>query len=404
MLSMEVLKYPSATLPNTKGGGHDPSHVLGGGRETKLIGIMEYLQKDRPTFKPHDLVMVVDGHDPLFHLPPKALFSRYRDIIKSSNDRLRTSVGLGPVRHGIVRNSIVISSPACSGPAASDQASVSEDPLLPGVILGPVEDMRRLFERVNSDQESDQGDPLALSCIFSDILVAQEAHRQSMSWWLYAAIPRIALWFSHRFGGEPSASDIPTNGAEYGITLDTKSLIISTPETLERRRCDSLGDMEKSIYGKASPHCRYLNDITPPFWTLDGALPQNDTSWYNQDLPYSPSAKSFPVLTQNSPTARPEQNTKIEGLNQWKRMWFHPHARALLDTHVFEPSTYMARIGTEKGEWTYWSRWAEKAGGRTEDGQWRKWDEFCGGEFAEELFRDGRGSWEDPRGGWTGGG
>lgn len=404
MLSAEVLKYACVNLPNTKAGGDNPTHLLGGHRKNKLMGITDYLKSDVRTFKPGDMAMVIDGHNVLFHLPPKALFSRYRDIIESSNDRLRSRVGPAPVDSGVVENSIVISSPACSGPDGGAQTATAQDPLIPGVIMGPIEQMRRVFEKLNNDRANNQEGNLKYTCVFHDLLTAQEAHRESMSWWLYSLGPRIALWFSHTFGGEPEPSDLPGNDAEYGLTLDTNSLIIATPESLERKRCEDLGGLQTAIYGSYSSRCAFLNDIRPPFWTQHGTVPQNDTTWFNRDLPYSLAAKTFPVMTQNSMSAGLEENTKIAGQDQWENMWFHPHARALLDTHVWDATLPIAKVDTRKGEWTYWPRWAERGGARSADGQWQVWDKFCGGDLGEKLFRDGKGSWQDPRGGWTGGG
>ena len=54
-----------------------------------LVGTLKYL-KGLPEARDDDLVMIVEGQDTWLQLQPELLIARYREVIRLSEDRLRS--------------------------------------------------------------------------------------------------------------------------------------------------------------------------------------------------------------------------------------------------------------------------------------------------------------------------
>ncbi len=87
LLSALILDYPPPTLVNfnrtfRKGSPYRDTHL------SKIRGILDFLSNAR-IVKPDDLVLVVDGYDVWFQLPPELLFKRYHHMVSTANERLK---------------------------------------------------------------------------------------------------------------------------------------------------------------------------------------------------------------------------------------------------------------------------------------------------------------------------
>ncbi|KAL9576342.1 MAG: hypothetical protein Q9212_007182 [Teloschistes hypoglaucus] len=87
LLSSFVLAYPPPTLINYgkkfDGDGWDKGTHAG-----KIRGVYNYLN-NKDKIADADLVLIVDGYDVWFQLPPVIMVKRYNALINEANDRLR---------------------------------------------------------------------------------------------------------------------------------------------------------------------------------------------------------------------------------------------------------------------------------------------------------------------------
>lgn len=90
LLSAFVLGYPSPTLINYGKVFEDDSWD-NGTHVGKIRGVYDYL-KDGTHMEDDDLVLVIDGYDVWFQLPPDIMITRYHSMILSANERLRRQV------------------------------------------------------------------------------------------------------------------------------------------------------------------------------------------------------------------------------------------------------------------------------------------------------------------------
>lgn len=132
-----------------------------------------------------------------------------------------------------------------------------------------------------------------------------------------------------------------------------------------------------------------------PFWTPSGNNVPAKITWSDVPLLTGMKANIVPAVVQHGPTASEEL-----ARTWWKRLWFHPHARQLLDSSVLSPEAPVAIVANEEGkEIRYWSPHWQKGGVVTSnDTIFHPWESVCGSEsHANELFLDNLGAWRDTR-------
>ncbi|KAL2364392.1 hypothetical protein RJZ56_002650 [Blastomyces dermatitidis] len=86
-----VLNYPPPTVldlnePITKDGKPEQ------GKWDKLLAIHSYLSKSTH-MKDTDVILITDGNDTWFQLPPEVMLQRFHDLLKRNNDKLRWRYG-----------------------------------------------------------------------------------------------------------------------------------------------------------------------------------------------------------------------------------------------------------------------------------------------------------------------
>lgn len=150
----------------------------------------------------------------------------------------------------------------------------------------------------------------------------------------------------------------------------------------------------------------------PPFHT------ELERRLYTADLPLEKSWGQVPLFTNLytgfSPVAV-HHNAHRDGLkgriqSHWNETWFQPYARTLLDLRVMEPARPIevevdvvegrGEEGSSSIKRAYWAPHAsdfenERAGVTTIAGDFMRYEQMCTG--WEELFRDDKGPWRDPR-------
>lgn len=93
LLSSFVLGYPSPTLINYGKKFDVQSDMSNGTHIGKVRGVYDFLN-DEKKVKDDDLVLIVDGYDIWFQLPPRIMIERYYMMMDEANERLRRRYGM----------------------------------------------------------------------------------------------------------------------------------------------------------------------------------------------------------------------------------------------------------------------------------------------------------------------
>ena len=192
-----------------------------------------------------DLVLLVDGYDIWFQLPPQLLVSRYNAIIAKAEERVRNDFGKKAFKDSKIRQSIVFSSQKKCWPGdwsdvhcyAVPPAQLPSDIYGPdtdvdirpggddtyiwaryrqrylnsGVMMGPAADVRAMFTRALEHVEEDPGRG-SDQAIFAKIFGTQEYARMLMKENLQASHQIMATTSSpSAFWSWPSSLSKPAN-------------------------------------------------------------------------------------------------------------------------------------------------------------------------------------------------
>lgn len=267
LLSSFVLGYPSPTLINygKKYDGskefHDPSHI------GKVRGVYDFLNDPRKV-RDDDLVLIIDGYDIWFQLPPKLMIERYRTMIDEANERLRGRYGMvvreksGPLRKRELvqkfEQKVIFGAdkicwpnqpddPACAAvpfstlPKNVYGAETDEDPqafrnrpryLNSGTVMGRAADVRAVYGVALQKALARNGN-LGDQFIFAEILGEQEYQRETDRKSLQSTGGRWLDWLSDRLGTSesPFSGNVTINNStiqvgqnyEYAVGVDYES-------------------------------------------------------------------------------------------------------------------------------------------------------------------------------------
>ena len=217
ILSATVLGYPAPIILNWKENHQDISHWELGRCLPKIPGMVHYLDAvmhpnatDLEKLEEDDLVLMVDGRDVWFQLPVEIVISRYHEINRRANERLRKQwKGKGPMP---MKQTIVAASERNCYPNDPELFGVDlrcdiwpESPLRPdlygpktdknisdfqhtrprwingGMYIGPAGDMRRFFRRAMEKMDAYIGEAFPLRSeqgMFGYLMGQQEVWRQ----------------------------------------------------------------------------------------------------------------------------------------------------------------------------------------------------------------------------------
>ncbi|KAK5004856.1 hypothetical protein LTR60_006431, partial [Cryomyces antarcticus] len=379
-LSSLILDYPPPTLINygkafTAAGWDKGTHVA------KIRGVRDYLS-DRRRVKEHDLVLVVDGYDIWFQLPPAVLLHNYQTILQEANDRLLQRYGT--VTHSAANQTRVqrytqsviwgadkicwpnsAQDPACASVPSStlppnaygkntdkDDESFLNTPkyLNSGAVLGTAASLLRIYteaiDRVENHGLDGYGDQYVFAALFGEQEYAREASRHSKSGGWSRLVPGSnrarLLPFLHRGPASPSNSTanstiLDAKRHELGMGLDYESRLFQT-------MTHSAGDITFLTYGNKTQvrqarrrsHLKHRLALIPslartalplsaPGMNETDGLPSDSIAWKDVPLATNIIAGSIPLLLHFNG----DFEKQLRG-PWWPRMWFEPHARALL--------------------------------------------------------------------------
>lgn len=423
LLSTTALQYPTPILINWAATENQDAYVQ---HLAKVETILKYLDKLFWAGKQDDLVLIVDGYDIHFQLPPSVMIERYFEVNALADKRTESKVGKWNMRNHDLKQTVIFGHdklcwpmefrrPACwavptplNGEYAFGPNTDRGDPLWAnavwlnsGTIMGPVGDVRDVFLatleliHVNHTTDSDQ-------YYFANVFGMQEYARR-----LLQADP---------FGDvEGKEKDWPVleegEKTEYHIGIDYDGALFQTmafyrqtitwmtfdgngngngKESYEQNAISS-GERQSVLqpdpyYDKQLP--QDLETSNPPFSAaaaLEASNLPGNISWSDLSLGInSISKRIFPLLHFTGPKEFREL--------WWGNMWYVPYGEELLKASA---RVEMPRVISDKkiGGKVWWHAAAdttgndtavtgtgmEKGGGAIGDnGESLSWNTLCG--------------------------
>ena len=272
LLSSFVLGYPPPTLINYgkvfEGEGWDNGTHAG-----KIRGVYDYLNGGKD-MKDNDLVLIIDGFDVWFQLPPEVMIKRFHSILIEADERLRRRYGMVTrekdgnfgAKERIQRYTQkvifgadkicwpnAVEDPACAaipfstlpktiyGPETDkDTDSYLTRPrfLNSGTVIGKVADVRAIYEYAVKKVEVDSRGVLGDQFVFAEIFGEQEYQRENKRQASQGAGGRWLDWVSSTVGysESPLATNqtinnmtmVPGQNYEFGLGVDYGSELFQT--------------------------------------------------------------------------------------------------------------------------------------------------------------------------------
>ena len=407
----------------------------------KITGALAYLERlysDRDK----DLVLIVDGFDIWFQLSPQVLIDRYHAINAAAQKRIRDQIGAEAMEQGDITQKIIFASQKRCWPGAADHVSCTAVPesqlpnntygpdtdvptedeknpylrirqrfLNAGFVMGPVREMRTLFERAQEKADADPEQYGQDQSVFATIFGEQEQQRTTLK-------ESFAPTSTDK-PPESANSVVPRSDAnyEFGIGLDYESALSMATVFSEfdsqwvMFSNSTTIDQANEDYAITRPRAEALqSDVAAdklPFYMLAAAAPHTEpklwlhgsssTKWEHVPLFTNLWTGITPAIIHHNAH---RDNLKSLRETTWDTMWFQPFARTLLDAKMAQPD---GPVAVDKSGMRWFGSVTDATvrekgyGARTDDGKrhkgWQRWGELCTAEDQEEVFRDGEGEW-----------
>ncbi|KAK5174224.1 uncharacterized protein LTR77_001304 [Saxophila tyrrhenica] len=422
LLSAQILGYPTPVLINFD----DPEDLEDPYKQhiAKVGGFLEYLEQLQASSEyAEDLVLIVDGYDIWFQLPPEVLIKRYYALNGAADDRMRKTYGDATFEAQDMRQTIIFgpdklcwpvdySRPACwAVPEATlpdyafgpETSRIHIDMFMPrwlnsGTVFGPVKDVRDLFnstlEAIHTKYETDS-DQFYFANIFGEQEYARLTHRPELL--LEAKSKRIGIEWNYTdieiVRNEPQLD--PANKTEYHIGIDYESTAFQTvafyKQFLIFMRPEDSWEPERTqvTFSRPQtwrPHVMQLPDdirhSRPPFHALassDDASTDAMTSWSEVELLYNPLTGQIPVSVHFTGSGE-----KALRRFWWQRLWFQTRASELrqaarkLDGEAISgvPINGLTWYNAEPQDAQDIS-FNGRGGAWSDDGGWFSWNKLC---------------------------
>ncbi|KAH6897403.1 hypothetical protein B0T10DRAFT_476763 [Thelonectria olida] len=362
--------YPNPILINWGGegdrlyGGYDKSHIA------KIVGSVEYMDEMmRDTAHPDDrirdddLVMIVDGLDLWWQLPPEVLIKRYHDINRKANERLAKQWGMPgrmPMEQTIVSAAQKRCWPAAGRGINMHCESLPESPerkdlygpltdtkeggprkqrsytINGGTHIGPARDLRR-FLRAAADRVSriashhpevntDQG-PVGEVFGEQEIVrtwLREQPNRGEKSYFENPAMKIMLENFEYFFGLD--------YGQQIAIATNFKEDDGALIKLNDRPSLDHMAAQREINPVRLTGVPADLLDVQTP---LRKYLPDQETGdWGNLTLYADFYAEAVPVIVHYNGDS-PEY--KMRRITWWDSTWYFPYLRKLVNKYLERP-------------------------------------------------------------------
>lgn len=441
ILSSTVLGYNSPVIlgwgeEQKEGLKHGGTHVL------KLSKLHEYLDSiDKK--KDNDLVMLTDAYDIHFQLPPQVLIDRYEKVVEGSNERLKFELGAAYDKESI-RNTVIFAAGKQHWPNKLDDISswtVPESPLPEdlygsitdspigysvayskrlrflnsGVLIGPLGDLKKLFQRavtkadhVIAKEDSDQR-------IFAELMGEQTVWRETArlkhgAWWRgnFRKTPKDNWVDGFHVDNiiDPAFSHTPYKPGtakqyELGITIDYFANFSHQTSQSDIGRDSTwitYDNVEEDVSMIEESRTRYdcpthvlpelpddITSLPAPFSTLDKESSDHPEmskkSWSQIPLYTQLCMGTIPILVHHN-------GIKAQREGAWPYMWYQSYLKDLFNGRR-KDDTHRQVEATRK-----WSGFKERpnvaqvGGAWSDHGEWMEWSDICpASTYGEELYR-----------------
>ena len=366
LLSALVLGYPTPTLINWQKRFTSQTLSFNGSHIGKITGTLDFINKLGEE-KLDQLMLLVDGYDLWFQLPPSVLHSRFRSVGRQLFNLTETKVGRKTVEKARISQSIIFSAEKDCGPGAGQVDEVAcygqpDSPLRPdlygddtdvrdpkthlplhkrpsflcsGFIAGPIRNMKALMERAK--QKADEKEAMhggSDQRVFNEIFGEQEywremqrQHHRSIFRKAADAVEGI-LGMSGALITDAHASHRPANvtdaygpyefgiGLDYGLEL-VQSMVFSEFDGrfLTYNQEQATNDV---LSGAGMPSPPRVHGLPKDVIDDDGGF-----KWGEQPLYTN-------VWTGSIPLAVHLNGIKNMRQGIWDQMWFYPTAKVQL--------------------------------------------------------------------------
>lgn len=449
-----VLDYPPATLLDYSAEGEDDEGAAVADAGIRKINTLhEYLSESKQ-LEDDDLVLVVDGSDMWFQLPPEIIIRRFHHILKENNEKLRRKYGMAVVHdnstdvkgHVMQKYSqrilfgadktcwpnTTLSKAACvtvpMSPWFPDSYGFKTDKavdgtknrprwLNAGAAMGSAADMRLLYQRAAQKAVNATG-PEIEQRIMSEIYGEQEYVRE-LEW--RRTTNRWGNWIQERLLGIPRSGNLtgismhlePGRRYEFGVGLDYNyELFLNTTLThkeMEWVRYNNASKLNHVQMEHKVPRAHRINlptdvkrlenpfiqpnetkNVLPPFNKTFDSLPNPKNRTWT-NIPLGTN-----IRTGNVPALLSAYGDRVAVNNWWYRMWYQPWSRALLRKYMRSPRTHDAAQASLLGDHE-WDMRGGRGGVWTNNEEWLEWGEICSG-YEEDVFDDDFGLWGQEEG------
>lgn len=442
MLAQTILGYPAPNLVMWNQTFDDDRFLGNGSHLAKISSTLAWLEEPSHYTNEDDLVVMADAYDVWFQLPPETLITRYHRLVANENKRIRHRMGARAFEAEKISTKVIFSASKRCGPndphsiacyavpgsplprnvfgaitdtrfAHNAWAGLRQQHLVSGFIIGPVRDMRRIFERANERmKECLAGDMEGTKWVrqnchkgsdqsfFNDMFGWQEFHRELMrrhhrtGWERF--FDRVMPWRNGAPPGphviedavvvddpiDPSFPHQPMPDAEYhadqthelGITVDYFSeLSHQTSNALHdtafvKHNAPLRPQTKHPAHGQGimcSPHAPMPNDLLDDSGGLELFGKDQRPRWEQLPLYSEVCAGTVPIAVHHNWVNKDPIKTL------WPEMWWTGRAKMLLDAR-----RNRAAVGVRK--------WV--GGAVTDTGENLTWNELCPSEWNEEIF------------------
>lgn len=450
LFSAAALDYPTPRVINWGKEYKDPDIAYGGAHIAKIDGILGFIRQLGPLSE-NELILIVDGYDTWFQLRPSVLIDRYHAINDRANARIASRMGPDAMRslNKPIKQTVVFAAqkrcwpatqddPECYavpesdlptdvyGPLTDRDSGDQEAPfrkyrqryLNSGTIMGPVKDIKRVFEAALEKAKVQSAETGSDQAAFAAVFGEQEYQREVIrarnltSWQKFSSKfyrdYRDEILADHPTRKRPEVDD---RVATFGIGLDYRGelslpTVFSEDDAVWLKYSSAASVREAAqkagVPAPDPPRVGHLaqdiKESTPPFWTCDytGQVPVPDKAWSEVNIFTNLWTGISPVTVHHNARA---QGLKSRIRTTWADTWFFPYLRELLKTKA---NTFRAPVAVSRGQ-EWWGPIDERGGIRIEvgslPGDWAPWesDLVCGtSEIANEVFQDKRGPWQNP--------
>ena len=382
MVSAIALGYPPPIIVNWGRDPYEMSKWEGGPNLSKISGIMRYLdaalhQDAHPDEWLHedDVVVIADGFDVWFQLPPEVLIMRYHEINARANARLReqwTHEEPMPMQQTVVVSAQKRCWPSVEegsnlhcdelpeSPLREDLYGPETDKILGpkifsnfrpryingGVYIGAAGALRRMFRRAYDKVDSETSKGVHL---FSEQGISGEVLGEQETWRNWRREIQLA---------SAGAVDLMERDFEYHIGLDYA-------QELSYPTCHSEKDgwivplnrrdlVDTHSFDRGITPVRVIGvpeDVRAASNPLQGLVEAPD--WGNMPLYVDFFTETIPVLLHHNAW---KDDLKQRRIWWWDQTWFFPHLRELLARHLTPaPLEPLATVNLDGRDVTYWA-------------------------------------------------